>query len=269
MDTEEGDKLLYKYMEERNVYPIIDVAAEMLNLERFLVPKPDFVDGIEYQCFYRPTGRCFQALFLVDSIMNQPLDALYRLSRLVASEYGLEHTEPVVRNDNPSFHELARLATLNEFGVDDGSELFKLYRRCFGEMGFSGLYPSGAAIQAVAAESEKEVDPKLAQEILGETLLQKFTKAVDNGFDWIHMYNPRTERMSDATEGSKQIYGLIRLLKGNGVLIIQYSDDPYWKATRKVLAEHGVKPAFAGCPLGLPFLGFLYSVDVYVRPVQR
>jgi hypothetical protein len=269
MSTQEAHQLLDRYSEGRGVYPMIDIAAEMLNLERFLVSKPDFVDGVEYHCFYEPSGPIFQALILADSVMNQPLAASYGISRLVASEYGLEHTEPVVRNDNPHFHELAGLATLNELGVDDGSELMGLYRKWFDDKGFSDLYPSGAAIQAVAAESEKKVSPELAQEVLGETLLQRFSRAVDVGFDWIHVYNPRADRMREATEGLKQIHGLVRLLKGNGVLVMQYSDNPYWRATREVLAEHGIKPAFSGGPLGLPFLGFLNSVDVYMRPAHK
>jgi hypothetical protein len=267
MDTREADKLLERYMEERGVSPMIDVAAEMLNLERFLVPKPEFVDGVEYHGFYEPSDRAFQAAFLVDSMMLQPMGASNRLSRIVAAEYGLEHQEPIARNPNPYFHELAGCAMMNDLGVDDGSKVYEVFRKWFKDVTLRDLYPDCGSIQAAAAECEKHLPAEQLRARVGEnTLVKKFSDAIDRGFDWIHVFNPWRE--GGPKEKASMIYGLAHLLKRNGVMVVQYHHNQYRDsaAVKEMLGSRGVKPAYEGGPLGLPFLGFLDSVDVYLKP---
>jgi len=246
---------------------MIDVAAEMLNLERFLVPKPEFADEIEYHGFYEPSDRKFQAALLVDSVMHQPMGASNRLSRIVAEEYGLDHQEPIARNPNPYFHELAGCAMMNELGVVDGSQVYESSKRWFKDVTLRELYPDCGSLQAAAAECEKHLPAEQVRARVGEnTLARRFSDSVDKGFDWIHVFNPWRE--GGPKEKASMIYGLAHLLKRNGIMVVQYHNNQYRDSAevKGMLDGRGVRPVFEGGPLGLPFLGFLDSVDVYQRP---
>lgn len=269
MDVREADELLDRYMEKRGVSPMVDVAAEMLNLERFLVPKPDFVNDIEYHTFYKPTDETFRAAFLVDTIMHQPMGASNRLSRLVAAEYGLRHQEPIARNPNPYFHEIVSCAMMNELGVDGGSKVYEIFRKWFRDVTLRDLYPDCGSLQAATAECERQLPVEQVEKIVGKnTLARKFSEAIEKGFDWIHVFNPWRE--GGPKEKASMIYGLTYLLKLNGVLIVQYHYNKYGDSSKVkvMLKDRRMKPVFEGGPLELPFLGFLDSLDVYLRPTR-